>query len=181
VGWKSRLCSQPVLPERGGVYLRDDWDRFVNFEGSISIKAPRENVWALLLDIDRFSACVPGVEEVTQVDERTFDGLIQATVGPMSGKFSFRAQIVESTPPNEMLTELNGTDSVTKSTVRSTTRMTLTGISDQQTNLRYDSTVDIKGRLAILGDMVMRATATLILEEFANRVRRELEADPSLP
>ena len=150
----------------------------MNFEGSIAIKAPREKVWELLLDIDRFSACVPGVEEVTQVDERTFDGVIQATVGPMSGKFSFRAQIVESTPPSEMVTELNGTDSVTKSTVRSTTRMTLNAISEQQTDLRYASTVDIQGRLAILGDMVMRATATLILEEFANRVRRELE-DPA--
>ena len=151
----------------------------MNFEGSIAIKAPREKVWELLLDIDRFSACVPGVEEVTQVDERTFDGVIQATVGPMSGKFSFRAQIVESTPPSEMVTELNGTDSVTKSTVRSTTRMALNAISEQQTDLRYASTVDIQGRLAILGDMVMRATATLILEEFANRVRRELETPAS--
>ena len=147
----------------------------MNFQGSIAIKAPREKVWALLLDIDRFSACVPGVEDVAQIDERTFDGVIQATVGPMSGKFTFRAQIVASTPPSEMTTELNGTDSVTKSKVRSTTSMSLVEVQAQQTDLRYDSTVDIQGRLAILGDMVMRATATLILEEFGNRVRRELE------
>ena len=37
----------------------------MNFEGSIAIKAPPEKVWELLLDIDRFSACVPGVEEVS--------------------------------------------------------------------------------------------------------------------
>jgi hypothetical protein len=147
----------------------------VNFQGSIVIKAPRAKVWELLLDIDRFSACVPGVEEVTQIDERTFDGVIQATVGPMSGKFAFRARIIQSTPPSEMVTELSGTDSVTQSTVRSSTRMTLSAVQEQQTDLRYDSTVDIHGRLAILGDMVMRATATLILEEFGNRVRRELE------
>ena len=149
----------------------------MNFEGSIPIKAPRTKVWDLLLDIDRFAACVPGVESVTQIDDRTFDGVILATVGPMSGKFSFRAQITESTPPSEMVTELNGTDSVTKSTVSSSTRMTLDAVSDEQTELRYNSTVDIKGRLAILGDMVMRATATLMLEEFGNRVRRELESE----
>jgi uncharacterized protein len=151
----------------------------VNFEGSISIKAPRAEVWDLLLDIDRFAACVPGVESVTQVDERTFDGVILATVGPMSGKFSFRAQITESTPPSQMVTELIGTDSVTKSTVSSSTNMTLASVSDEQTELRYVSNVDIKGRLAILGDMVMRATATLMLEEFGNRVRRELEGGRS--
>ena len=147
----------------------------MNFEGSISINAPREKVWDLLLDVDRFSACVPGIEEVTQVDDRTFDGVILATVGPMSGRFSFRAQIVESTAPSEMVTELIGTDSVTKSNVRSFTRMSLAASAEEQTQLRYSSAVDIEGRLAILGDMVMRATATLILEEFANRVRRELE------
>lgn len=154
-------------------------DRFdtVNFEGTLSIHAPRSKVWDLLLDIDRFAACVPGVESVTQVDDKTFDGVIQAVVGPMSGNFSFRARIVQSTPPREMVTELNGTDSVTKSTVRSSTTMTLEALSEQHTELRYVSTVDIRGRLAILGDMVMRATATLMLEEFGNRVRRELEGE----
>ncbi|HEX3244243.1 MAG TPA: SRPBCC domain-containing protein [Chloroflexota bacterium] len=153
----------------------------MNFEGTISINSPRTKVWDLLLDIDRFAACVPGVESVTQVDDKTFDGVIQAAVGPMSGKFSFRAQIVETTPPREMVTELNGTDSVTKSTVSSSTTMTLEALSDQQTELRYVSTVDIRGRLAILGDMVMRATATLMLEEFGNRVRRELESESAEP
>lgn len=148
----------------------------MHFEGTIPIKASPKRVWELLLDVDRFAGCVPGIEEVTQVDDRTFDGVILASVGPMSGKFSFRAQIVESNPTSDMVTELKGTDSVTKSTVMAVTRLSLLSQAAEQTELSYDSTVDINGRLAILGDMVMRATATLILEEFGNRVRRELEA-----
>ncbi|MFN0070102.1 MAG: CoxG family protein [Chloroflexota bacterium] len=149
----------------------------MNFEGTIPIKAAPAKVWDLLLDVERFSACVPGVEEVIQIDETTFDGVILASVGPMSGKFSFRAQIVESSPPSEMVTELNGTDSVTKSAVTASTRMRLTPTADDGTELAYTSTVDIRGRLAILGDMVMRATATLILEELGNRMRRALEVE----
>jgi hypothetical protein len=34
--------------------------------------------------------------------------------------------------------------------------------------------VQIKGRLGILGDMVLRATATLILQEFTRRLRKGL-------
>jgi carbon monoxide dehydrogenase subunit G len=38
----------------------------------------------------------------------------------------------------------------------------------------YKADVKIKGRLAILGDMVLRATATLILQEFTRRLHKEL-------
>ena len=38
----------------------------------------------------------------------------------------------------------------------------------------YKADIKIKGRLAILGDMVLRATATLILQEFSRRLHKEL-------
>ena len=47
-------------------------------------------------------------------------------------------------------------------------------LSDQKTQMEYRADVKIKGRLAILGDMVLRATATLILQEFARRLNKSL-------
>jgi hypothetical protein len=41
----------------------------------------------------------------------------------------------------------------------------------------YRADIAIKGRLAILGDMVLRATGALVLEEFARRLREKLETD----
>jgi hypothetical protein len=38
----------------------------------------------------------------------------------------------------------------------------------------YKADVKIKGRLGILGDMVLRATATLILQEFTKRLHKGL-------
>jgi hypothetical protein len=38
----------------------------------------------------------------------------------------------------------------------------------------YKAEIKIKGRLAILGDMVLRATATLILQEFTRRLHKGL-------
>ena len=69
------------------------------FSGKIDVQVPASKAWDFLIDINQFSSCLPGLEKVTQLDERTFDGVIGATVGPISGKFSFRATIVESTPP----------------------------------------------------------------------------------
>ncbi len=134
-------------------------------------------MWDLLLDVNRFAACMPGVEQVTQVDDRTFDGVISAKVGPMSGKFSFRAHIVESKPPNELLAKVEGSDSVTKSVLTVDMDMTLASPTPDTTDLAYKAVVEVKGRLAILGDMVLRATAGLLLNDFGKRLQQQLAAE----
>lgn len=146
------------------------------FEDTITIDAPAPSVWELLLDVDRSARCVPGVNHVTLVDDRTFDGTIEAQVGPISGTFSFRARIVDSDPPRELRAEVEGTDSVTKSTLLMNMAMTLAPLDADTTALAYRAVVDVRGRLAILGDMVLRATAVLILQEFTKRLRAQLAA-----
>jgi carbon monoxide dehydrogenase subunit G len=67
-----------------------------------------------------------------------------------------------------------GTDSVTKSTVNADMTVDLRKLTDNKTQMDYKADIKIKGRLAILGDMVLRATATLILQEFARRLNKSL-------
>ena len=145
------------------------------FEDKITVKAPADKVWEFLLDPNCIAACMPGVENVTQIDDRTFDASISASVGPISGKFAFRAHIIESNPPTEMAAVIDGTDSVTKSKIAANMAMTLTALGPAETEVAYRATVDVKGRLAILGEMVLRATATLIIEEATKRLRAQLE------
>jgi carbon monoxide dehydrogenase subunit G len=147
----------------------------VTFEDTITIAAPAPKVWDSLLDVNVIAACMPGVEDVIQIDDRTFDGTIAASVGPISGKFAFRAHIVDSDPPREMKGEVRGTDSVTKSTVDAVMALKLDPITAQETALAYHATVDVHGRLAILGEMILRATGALMIEEFTKRLRQQLE------
>jgi len=142
------------------------------FDGKIDLDVPVQRAWEFLIDINKFSTCLPGIDEVKQIDDKTFDGIISATVGPISGKFNFRSTIVESRPPEQMVVRTEGMDSVTKSTVNADMTVDLRSISDTKSQMDYQADVKIKGRLAILGDMVLRATATLILQEFTRRLRK---------
>jgi carbon monoxide dehydrogenase subunit G len=144
------------------------------FAGKIDLDVPADQAWDFLIDINKFSACLPGIEEVKQIDDKTFEGVLAASVGPISGKFTFRSTILESRPPEQMLVRTEGTDSVTKSTVNADMTVDLRKLSDEKTQMDYNADVKIKGRLAILGDMVLRATATLILQEFARRLHKGL-------
>ena len=147
-------------------------------DGKIDLDVPTEKAWDFLIDINKFSTCLPGIDEVTQIDDKTFDGVISATVGPISGKFSFRSTILESKPPAQMVVRTEGTDSVTKSRVEADMTVDLHGISESKSQMDYQANVKITGRLAILGDMVLRATATLILQEFTRRLHKGLGEQP---
>ena len=144
------------------------------FEGKMNLNVPAEKAWDFLIDINKFSACLPGIDEVRQIDDKTFEGVLAAAVGPISGKFSFRSTILESHPPEQMLVRTEGTDSVTKSIVNADMTVDLKSTASEKTEMQYKADVKIKGRLAILGDMVMRATATLILQEFERRLQKGL-------
>ena len=150
----------------------------MNYEGTVTFDAPALTVWEVVLDIDQFAACMPGVENLTKVDEQTFDGNMNIKVGPMSGAFDFRARIVESDPPTQLTTQVEGTDSLTKSTMTSDITMTLAPLGPNQTELAYAANVRIKGRLAIIGDMVIRATGAQMIDEFFNRLRGRVEGAP---
>ena len=144
------------------------------FDGTIDLEVPMQKAWDFLIDINKFSTCLPGIDEVKQIDDKTFDGIISATVGPMSGKFNFRSTIVDSRPPEQMVVRTEGSDSVTKSIVNADMTVDLRSISDTKSQMEYKADIRIKGRLAILGDMVLRATATLILQEFTRRLHKGL-------
>jgi hypothetical protein len=143
-------------------------------DGKIDLDVPVQKAWDFLIDINKFSTCLPGIDEVTQIDDKTFDGIISAAVGPISGKFNFRSTILESKPPEQMVVQTVGTDSVTKSTVNADMTVDLRQVSEAKSQMDYKADVKINGRLAILGDMVLRATATLILQEFARRLHKGL-------
>ena len=117
------------------------------FDGKIDLDVPVEKAWDFLIDINKFSTCLPGIDQVRQIDDKTFEGIISAAVGPISGKFNFRSTIVESRPPEQMVVKTEGTDSVTKSTVNADMTVDLREVSEAKSEMDYKADVKIKGRL----------------------------------
>ena len=148
----------------------------MRLEGTIDIAAHPEAVWAVLIDPRDLAACVPGVSDVLQVDDRTFEGSVRASVGPIDGDFSFRSVLAQMTYPDTLVVDVEGTDSVTKSRVVAHIEAGLTSTSDESTTLAYRATITTKGRLAIIGDMVLRATAGVMIGQVTKCLRSRLEA-----
>jgi carbon monoxide dehydrogenase subunit G len=149
--------------------------------GQIEIDAPAERLWALINDPVGLAGCVPGVQDVRQVDERTFGGSITAAVGPMEGHFEFTAVIEESRFPDALVVQLTGVDSVTKSQLVATVQSSAEIVEPERTRLVYTAVINVKGRLAILGDMILRATASVMIGELVKCRKRRLEPSSQPP
>jgi hypothetical protein len=151
----------------------------MKLDGRIEIAAPAHAVWDLINDPVSLSACVPGVKELARIDERTFRGSISAAVGPMEGQFEFTSTIAASTFPDDLRVETVGTDSVTRSQLVASVTASLESPDAARTMLVYRATVNVKGRLAILGEMMLRATAGAMIGELVKCLRRRLESGPA--
>jgi carbon monoxide dehydrogenase subunit G len=144
--------------------------------GTIDIAAPPLAVWAVMIDPTDLAACVPGVSSVRQIDDRTFEGVVRASVGPIDGDFSFRSVLRRADFPDDMVVDVEGSDSMTKSRVLAHIEAALTESAPGATTLTYRATITTKGRLAIIGDMVLRATAGVMIGQVTKCLRSRLEA-----
>ena len=151
----------------------------MKYQGKVAIRAKSTAVWDVVMDVDEFAACMPGLQNLIKIDDRTFEGGMSAKVGPVSGDFSFRAQIVDAEAPVSLRAHVEGQDSLTNSTMTSDITMELSTDAEDETNLDYHAEVNIKGRLGIVGDMVLRATGAQVIDEFFKRLRAKVEAAPA--
>ena len=147
----------------------------MNYKGTVTLSAEQLAVWDFMLDVDKFASCMPGVEDLTRVDDVTFTGTMKAKVGPISGAFEFQANIVESAAPTQLKAHVEGKDSLTKSTMTADITMDLATESAGETELAYAASVDVKGRLGIIGDMVIRATGAQVIDVFFTKMREKIE------
>lgn len=155
--------------------------------GQADVDVPVGRLWTALLDVDEVSACIPGLEFTRQLDDRTFEGAIAAQLGPVAGRFAFRATMMETNEPGgsaqgqeaeapcwRMRFVLAGVEQTTGSRIVTSTTLTVSATAQLTSRLEYVTRVDLDGRLVIVGEMVMRATARIILKEFVARLRRRL-------
>lgn len=148
----------------------------MKLDGTIRIAAPAAAVWDLIIDPTDLAACVPGVSGVRQIDAQTFEGGVRASIGPIDGDFTFRSVLARADFPGDLVIEVEGTDSVTRSRVVAVVEAALTSTDPTTTTLTYRATITVKGRLAIIGEMVLRATASLMIGQVTRCLRTRLEA-----
>ena len=149
----------------------------MEIEKTLTVKAPREKVWALLLDPTVMTGAVPGMQSIDVISPVEYVALMKVKISFISARFKLNTRIVEQCAPEYLKAEGTGEDASVASSLRQTSEVFLTDAPDGGgTTLRIKVNVDVLGRLGSFGLSVMKTKADRMWDEFGKNLVARLEA-----
>jgi uncharacterized protein len=145
----------------------------MQFSGTVDIKAPRDRVWAFLIDPNQVGSCGPGVESIEITDETHFRARAKVGVGFISARFVVDMTMAELEAPDRALIKAHG--QAPGSAVDATATMSLKDGPDSGTTMDWSADVTISGTLASVGARLIEGTANKMIGQTFDCIRVKLE------
>jgi len=147
----------------------------VEIEKTLTVAAPQQRVWDLLLDPQVMGGCVPGMKSVDVVSDVEYVALMHVKISFINAKFKLRTTIVEQREPSYLRTEGTGEDASVASSLKQRSEIFLTPTAEGGTELRIKVNVDVLGRLGTFGLGVMKTKADRMWEEFGTNLAARID------
>ncbi len=128
-------------------------------DGEFHVNASIQKTWDFLTDIHKVASCVPSFEKVEAFDDKNFTITVSQKVGPISATFETQTKFTEVTPPSRLVAFGKGKDTKMGSSFELTNQMDLIQVSEKETLVRYKADVKINGRLASVGQSLIKIVA----------------------
>jgi carbon monoxide dehydrogenase subunit G len=146
----------------------------MHFEGSVDIAAPRDKVWAFVIDPEQVGWCGPGVESIETIDATHFKVVAKVGIGFISAKFAVNMEFAELTPPDDAQIKAHG--QAPGSAVDATAQMRLSDGAEGGTVMDWSAEVNISGTLASVGARLIEGTANKMIGQTFTCMKTKLEA-----
>ena len=146
----------------------------MKFAGTVDIAAPRDRVWAFVIDPDQVGQCGPGVESIEVVDNTHFKATAKVGIGFISARFVVNMEMAELAAPDHAVIKAHG--QAPGSAVDATARMDLSDGPDGGTRMDWSADVTISGSLASLGARLIEGTANKMIGQTFACMKSKLEA-----
>jgi carbon monoxide dehydrogenase subunit G len=146
----------------------------VRFEYLNTVAAPRDVVWALLVDTPRVARCVPGVTEVEPLGADRYRGVLNVVVGPVRltltglGEADYlRGEICT------VVLHISASETRIGGSVFADIRIEIAeGSRPSTTDLKIVTEVEILGRIGELGQPLIRRKADQMMSQFEMNLSR---------
>jgi carbon monoxide dehydrogenase subunit G len=146
----------------------------MKFAGTVDIAAPRDKVWAFVIDPNQVGQCGPGVESIDVIDDTHFKATAKVGIGFINARFVVNMEMAELTPPDQAIIKAHG--QAPGSAVDATAQMTLSDGPNGGTTMDWSADVAISGSLASLGARLIEGTANKMIGQTFDCMKSKLEA-----
>ena len=146
----------------------------MHFEGSVDIAAPRDRVWAFVIDPNQVGQCGPGVESIEVTDATHFKATAKVGIGFISARFVVAVEFVDMTAPDTSTIKAHG--QAPGSAVDGTAHLRLSDGEAGGTRMDWDADVTIAGTIASVGARLIEGTADKMISQTFECIKSRLEA-----
>jgi uncharacterized protein len=151
----------------------------MEFENSFDVPAPIDEVYAVLLDVERVAPCVPGAEVLEQTGDDAYKVAIKVKVGPMSMKYTGDVEIIEKDEASHRaVMRAKAREARGQGTVNSNVEMRLTG-ANGRTHGTMRTDVQLSGRVASMGRGIIQDVSAKIVDQFSANLAEMLSGPPA--
>jgi carbon monoxide dehydrogenase subunit G len=149
----------------------------VQFVNRATVPADRETLWNFLMDVRKVGECVPGVEQVQELDPDNYQATMKMRVGPIALRFDGRMSVVERDRDNwRAVMRAEGADKGVGGQVKANIVMTLEETSPTSTELLVNTDANVMGKLGEFGQPVMRKKADAMMQQFAENISKRVNS-----
>ena len=146
----------------------------MHFEGTVQIAAPRDRVWAFVMDPNQVGQCGPGVESIEVIDDTHFKATAKVGIGFISSRFVVNMEFAEVTPLDAATIKAHG--QAPGSAVDATALMRLSDGDAGGTKMDWSADVNISGTLASVGARLIEGTANKMIGQTFDCMKSKLDS-----
>src|SRR3954468_24211143 len=136
----------------------------MTMSGEQQLTAPREKVWAALINPEVLKPCIPGCETLDVTGENEFSAVATNKIGPVKARFKGKVRLTDLDPPNSYKISGEGDGGIAGFAKGGAT----VALSDKDggTLLTYNVEAQIGGKLAQLGQRLINSAAKKTADDF---------------
>jgi uncharacterized protein len=147
----------------------------VKLSGTHTFDAPRERVWSFLIDPQKLSKCIPGVQSLETVGEHEYAGEIDVGVAAVKGVYKGKVKLDDLRAPEHYRMSVDGKGK--QGFVKGTGTLDLAA-DGGRTVLTYAGDAQIGGPLASVGQRMIEGVAKTMTAQFFTAMEAEIGAAP---
>lgn len=151
----------------------------MELEGRQPLAATPDQVWSALFDRDVLAQAIPGCESLEQTSDTSFKAVVKLKIGPVSARFKGEVELSDIEVGKSCILSGKGTGGIA-GFAKGSAKVTLTP-EGADTILDYTADVSVGGKLAALGNRLIKATATKLTGEFFANFDRALTGEEETP
>ena len=149
----------------------------MEIENEFTVRAPVDQLWAYLLDVERIAPCMPGAELTETIDEKTWKGKVDMKLGPISLAFAGTVAMEErDDQAHRVVLHAKGMEAKGKGAANAVVTSWLEPGSED-TTVKMRAEIQLTGSVAQLSRGLLPEVSKRLTQQFADCLQETIEAE----